>query len=69
VQREIEIKEISASNDQVQIKGFSGQRGYSIVSFPADIDIPKLGSVMVLDVSFHAPEPEPELPVGGLKQL
>jgi hypothetical protein len=63
MQLEIKVEEISASNNHVQIKGFSQQRGYSIVAFPSDIDIPKLGSVMVLDVTFKPAEVkfEPEV--------
>ena len=65
---EIEIENIEACHEEVKLKGWtkdaSGRKkGYSLLTFDGGIDIPKLGSVMVLDVTFRAPEPkfEPEL--------
>jgi hypothetical protein len=56
MQLEIVVETIEATNKEVQLKGWSKDRKYSSISFPGDIDIPKLGSVMVLDVTFKPAE-------------
>ena len=52
---EIVVDEVSASRKEVGVKGWSnGQpRLYSSVALPGDTELPKVGSVMVLEVSFR----------------